>query len=523
MEHDFLTSVQQLTLLQPSWTPDVRLPPVVSVLDDFSQQCFARTVGLWPVLPTSHPIDLECIGPDFLLVESAWNGNNGAWRHGIFSASGELVALQNLVQQARKRGIPTVFWNKEDPPHFEDFAPAAALFDYVFTTESSLLDNYRELAPHAEVGVLKFAASTALHRPERVDGHRAGEVCFAGQYFQHKYPERREQMDFLFDAAARFNFTIYSRMLGDQDRYAFPEKFEQFVVGSLPYAEMVNEYRRHKIFLNVNSVPSSRSMCARRVFELASCKTVVLSAESPAIRSVYDEDEVPMAANADEAATILGALLSDDAARNAMTHKAWRRTAREHTYDHRMQQIRRTLGLDWERPDEIVGLVTPSGLPHEALDVLAVELLEQVPLTGFSWVWLLDEPSWIAEREQLVHHLAARGIFVAPEADPTWWAAWHPGATRGSHYLEDMLLYASHYAEDHQVCVDPARLGSAQEDAPTTQVWSAGWLARHDSRAADQLLAAGRRTDTCYVETSGTYLVSGVQMSMAGTELGAGS
>ncbi|MGO1489006.1 MAG: CgeB family protein [Arachnia sp.] len=515
MNEPLQNTLRGLKLLQPSSTPDVGLPPVVSVLDDFSEQCFNSTAGLWPVLPGSHPVDLDCIAPDFLMVESAWNGNNGAWRYLVTSSGGPRPPLLSLVDQARKRGIPTVFWNKEDPPHFDDFSPAAKLFDYIFTTEASLIQQYQQLAPHAQVGVLKFAASTALHRPAQVEGGRGGDVCFAGQYFRDKYPERREQMDFLFHAAAQFDFTIYSRMLGGEEKYAFPQEFQRFIAGSMPYEEMVKEYRRHKVFLNVNSVPSSESMCARRVFELASSKTIVLSAASPAIRSVYGDDEVPMAVNSEEAFDVLQTVLSDETARKSMAHLAWRRTAREHTYAHRMRHIRDVLGLSTNQCAETVGLVTPSGLPHEALDRLAGSLLAQRPLQGFTWVWQLDEPSWLAGRESIVQQLTAVGIEVTSDCTPTWWAAWHPGAVCGEYYLQDMLLYASRYTDELAASATPRETDSELEDSVIPRVWSAGWLAHRESIVSGHLLAAARQIRAHYVETAGTYLVSGVSIAEA--------
>lgn len=517
MNEDLQNAVLGLELLPPTKAPTMGLRPVISVLDDFSEQCFADVASLWPVQPNTLPIDLDCLQPEFLLVESAWNGNRGSWRYLVTSAGGTHPPLVNMVAEARRRGIPTVFWNKEDPPHFDDFAPAAILFDYIFTSEIALVERYQELAPHAHVDVLKFAASTTLHRPERVDGHRSGDVCFAGQYFRHKYPERRAQMDFLFSAAANFDFTIYSRMLGGLQNYAFPDQYLRFIAGSLPYSEMVKEYRRHKIFLNVNSVPESRSMCARRVFELASSKTIVLSAATPAIRSVYTEDEVPLASNADEAMSILRSLLEDDDARQAMAHRAWRRTAREHTYSDRMRQVRTALGIASDRPDETVGLITPPNLPHEAMDRLAADLLNQQALRGFRWTWLVDEPSWLAERSDTVRQLAMAGIDVTADADTAWWAAWHPGVARGAHFLEDMLLYASRYAQGRAVCADPgAEPGS--RDASTSQVCSALWLAPRDILGAEVLRDAARRREVVVVKMSDAYLVSGVDAAAASLE-----
>ena len=67
------------------------------------------------------------------------------------------TGLQALVQHCRDAGVPTVFWNKEDPPHFEDFLDTARLFDHVFTTDAECVPAYRERLGHDRVGVLPFA------------------------------------------------------------------------------------------------------------------------------------------------------------------------------------------------------------------------------------------------------------------------------------------------------------------------------------------------------------------------------
>ncbi len=82
---------------------------------------------------------LEAQQPHVLLVESAWQGNQGAWQYkvGAYSYPGSvgLPDLNALVEWCRSHSIPTVFWNKEDPIHFEKFKEAASLFDVVFTTD----------------------------------------------------------------------------------------------------------------------------------------------------------------------------------------------------------------------------------------------------------------------------------------------------------------------------------------------------------------------------------------------------
>ncbi|WP_371858334.1 glycosyltransferase, partial [Pseudomonas sp. FW215-L1] len=53
---------------------------------------------------------------------------------------------------------------------------------------------------------------------------------------------------------------------------------------------MLSAYRSFKIFLNVNSVTSSPSMCARRIFEIAASGTAVVSTESAALRNFFTSE-----------------------------------------------------------------------------------------------------------------------------------------------------------------------------------------------------------------------------------------
>ena len=73
------------------------------------------------------------------------------------------------------------------------------------------------------------------------------------------------------------------------------------MVGSLNYAQMLTAYRAYKVFLNVNSVVESPSMCARRIFEISASGTPVVSAPSAAIGQFFEADEVPVAASPQEA------------------------------------------------------------------------------------------------------------------------------------------------------------------------------------------------------------------------------
>lgn len=325
------------------------------ILDDFSALAFQYewdTVALSRTRWEEQIIDL-----DFVFVESAWNGNSGAWKYQLTGDRGVKEDVRQLLATCRERNIPTVFWNKEDPPHFDDFLELASLCDWVFTSDSRLVPEYRKQLGHDQVGSLSFGAQPAVHNPARPSGPRSETgVAFAGMYFAHKYPERREQMDWLLggaaDAASRTGdrFVIFSRQHGGDDRYQFPGVLASRVIGSLPYPNMLTAYKDFAAFLNVNSVVDSPSMCARRIFEISATGTPVVSAPSAALDHFFPPDEVFQPATREEATHIVRALMRSSELRDRTVHRAQRRIWSEHTYTHRAMQVMNALGLSYEDP-----------------------------------------------------------------------------------------------------------------------------------------------------------------------------
>jgi spore maturation protein CgeB/2-polyprenyl-3-methyl-5-hydroxy-6-metoxy-1,4-benzoquinol methylase len=289
---------------------------------------------------------LEREQPRLLFVESAYGGNRGGW-HGLLVGSDRARKrpLVELVSWCRERGIPTVFWSKEDPPHFERFIDSAGLFDYVFTVDGDCIPRYCEILGHERVAPLPFGAQPRVHNPIAVPGGRVHEVAFAGSYLASKHPARREQMEAILGPAREFGLHIFSRILpGSDEIFEWPEKYKPHIVGSLPYERMVAAYKSYKVFLNVNSVTESPTMCARRVFELAACATPVLSGYSRALDETFG-DLVSIARTEDETRAELARLLGDPEWRDRRAHVAMREVLSKHTYGDRVDELLRAIGL----------------------------------------------------------------------------------------------------------------------------------------------------------------------------------
>lgn len=345
---------------------------VMIIADEFTRESFRYEWTQIEPTPESWRTELDNYDVDLLVVESAWEGNQGSWKYHIAGQSAPRPALQELVSECKARGIPTIFWNKEDPPHYNDFIATAKLFDLIFTTDERMIPQYGIDAPSSQVDTLAFAAQPAIHSPARPMGlHRTESIVFGGMYFRHKYPERRDQMDYLLPAAGKYGLHIYSRQLGTDSNYQFPESLKDFVIGSLSYREMVNAYHKYKVVVNVNSVVGSPSMCARRIFEATASGAAVVTSPSDAIANFYPNGLVTEVDDSAAADTAFKTLSRSTQYRERKVHLAQRHTWENHTYAHRVDDILEAAGLASPRTPMSISVLSPTNRPHMIENILS--------------------------------------------------------------------------------------------------------------------------------------------------------
>lgn len=357
---------------------------VAVILDDFSMKSWSPEWNVTPIGVKSWSSQLVEANFDLLFVESAWAGNGGDWSYHLTGTSAPRPAFIEMVNAFKARGIPAVFWNKEDPPHFEDFLDSAKLFDFVFTSDSRMIERYKQELGHERIASLSFGAQPQFHNPVRPINQERRDVAFAGMYFAHKFPERRDQMEIVLGGAADISsklpngLDIFSRQHGGDEKYQFPEPYASHVVGSLPYDQMLTANKYYNVFLNVNSVVDSPSMCARRIFEITAAGTPVVSAPSTAIKNFFDGSEVMEVYTREEASHAIRSLVRSPQLRDRMAHLGQRRIWSEHTYAHRARQIEEFIGLSQRenspsamttRPT--VSVIVPTIRPHQIEHILS--------------------------------------------------------------------------------------------------------------------------------------------------------
>ena len=448
--------------------PEIR---AAVILDDFSLHCWQEEFNTILITPSDWRHQLESKNFDFLFVESAHSGNHGEWRGKIKATGSPDPELASIVAWCKDRDIPTVFWNKEDPVHFDEFLQSALMFDVIFTTDSNMIPKYESFNDNAIVAVMPFAAQPKIHNPAnnsptmpgiRNPRTRQGDIAFAGTYFTEKYAERRQQLDVLLKGAIKAahddgaSLTIFSRQNELDKRYRFPSHFRNYVVGSLPPDRMLSANKEHKVFLNVNSVTDSATMCARRLFELPACGAAVVSAYSPAVSNFFTEDEIAIAQSSEDAAAKIKTLVNSPEVRDRMVHKAQRRIWNQHCYHHRAQLLFDTIKLKGESVSfsPTISVICSSNRPNN-IEHLLSQYSRQInvnrELILITHGYELDD----SERERLLkaYKIAANeAIIDSVPQNETLGACLNKAVSyaRGQYIakFDDDDIYLPHYLED---------------------------------------------------------------------------
>ena len=367
---DLGLDISQFVSLPPLSVPAAKVtaPRVAAILDTFTEYSLRYEADLLLLSREHWRKQIEEERPALLLVESAWMGNDSEWRYQIVGyESLENNPLRDLVQFCRSLGIPTVFWNKEDPPHFDEFIGAAREFDFVFTSDADCVPLYREVLGHDRIYVLPFAAQPRLHNPSREEGWPSYSVCFAGSWMQHKYPERADALSYLLDPTLPLGLHIFDRNLMHPDlgpNFRFPDKYKEAIKGTLTYEEMLTAYRCYDVMLNVNTVTESPTMFSRRVLESLACGTPVISSESDGMGRMLG-NHVRVTRSMEDTADHLLKLLRNEEERVREGHLAYRHVHENHTYRHRMDEVFRKVGLEsLIRKQPSVSVLMPTKRPE---------------------------------------------------------------------------------------------------------------------------------------------------------------
>lgn len=367
--------------INPNWKRirNARDLKVACILDEFSYNSFKFECNLLPLSRKNWKAELDDFQPDFFFCESAWSGADSKerpWMGHVYASENfdyeNRKELLGILSYCKDRNIPTVFWNKEDPSHFEDrkhdFVKTAALFDTVFTTDIECVDRYRNEYGLQNVDVLPFAVQPRLFNPINV-GERSKEVVFAGSWYSN-HVDRCRDMEEIFNVieSSGHRLKIYDRFYdSDDSSHDFPEAFQYAINPPVPNEEVAKVYKKSLFGLTINTETQSPTMFARRIFELMACNTLVLSNYSRGVEEFFGDNVFFL----DKNPSALKELGEEDLDR--IREENLTLVLSEHTYAQRFQTIARATGIEFNSDAEQVALVvcvSDLEVGHEVFDKL---------------------------------------------------------------------------------------------------------------------------------------------------------
>ncbi|ALH94689.1 glycosyltransferase family protein [Acinetobacter equi] len=337
--------------IKKQWPKAVSKSRFLSILDEISENSWCNEFKLYPVNKNNYVEQIQKSTSNALFIESCWKGNSGSWEYAFTSPGLQHANAQKLLDAlsiAKNRNLPIIFWNKEDPMHYEKFLPIAERCDIIFTTDENRVPDYKRDLPGKKVFSLVFAANPFICNPINRNRYEQETICFAGSYYSVGHDDRKVQMDQLLPALLEFNGAIYDRMSKlNNERYYFPEQYRHLIRDAVDFKTMSVLYKRFKIFLNVNTITDSPTMMSRRVYELLACGTPVISTPSLALETQFP-GIVQIAKNAEEAVNIAKELLQDEWKYKHLAHRGYREVMLKHTYSSRVKQILASIDIEYD-------------------------------------------------------------------------------------------------------------------------------------------------------------------------------
>ncbi len=324
---------------------------VACVLDAIPMEWLKYECTLLPLESKNWYDQIMKEKPDILLVQSTWHDYKGDWGFKMIDLNkSKDTNLNKLVCFCKKKNIPTVFWNIEDPHDFNTFIDAAKLFDYIFTTDSDSIDRYISILKHNRVFTLPFAAQPKIHNPINKDFKKKGKIAFAGSWYNIGYDNRKKDMENILKPALKYNVHIYDRMypLTKSKNFEFPSIYQPYIKGYLPYTQMSSTYKKYNVLLNVNTVQNSPTMFSCRVFEILASGVNVISGYSLGITKLFS-NIVKISKSQLETDSHLNELLEDKSLSDKLSILGQRKVLSNHTYRHRIETIFDKVGINYNK------------------------------------------------------------------------------------------------------------------------------------------------------------------------------
>jgi len=284
---------------------------IAIVTDSLAYNYLNNSTNLFYLGPENYKEVIDNNDIDLFLFITCWQGmNNKDWR-GISGNPEVRSQLLDIFKYCKSKNIPSVYWSKEDPVHYDRYHELSKYADFIFTTATECILDYMIFTDNKNVFPLQYGINPYIHNPVgfRINNKRNfktnDQVLFAGSWYL-KHKNRAIDQEKLFDGvidSTKELVIIDRNYFNPSKTVAYPKKYQSFTYPSMSYNKLQQFQKLFNWIINLNTVKNSTTMCAARVFELQAQGMSILS--NPALIIEKNFPNIFTAETPDEVVKIL--------------------------------------------------------------------------------------------------------------------------------------------------------------------------------------------------------------------------
>lgn len=266
----------------------------------------------------------------------------------VLALDGMDLPVEQLIM-LRERGILSALWLTDDPYYTDIMVHVVRYYDYVFTLELNCVGYYQSHGC-SQVYYLPFGAYPGHFTPSKTSNGKWREVCFVGSAFWNRVHFLESTMPTLMSYDTLISGIWWDRAT-HYAKYAHKMDLGNWM-GPYETAEM---YNATKIVINLHRAHDDETMNSNsariegaspnpRTFEIMSCATLQLTDERSDLARFYTPGvEIETYHSQEEMLQKIRHYLKHEDQRREIALRGFARTLREHTYEHRLNQLLATI------------------------------------------------------------------------------------------------------------------------------------------------------------------------------------